>query len=312
MLCKQPFVRDHNGTLSKVGTMLSKEARLRVTPFPCGQCLHCRINRSRVWTTRILLEQMTNTDARFITLTYDEDNLPPGGNLVKSDLQAFMKRLRYYHDKDRIRYYAVGEYGSRELRPHYHLMIFSNNKIRQCKHANCLEARQHNQCPENCSVAKAWDLGHISVDPCNKDTARYITKYMTNKVNDAHRLLIEHLEPEFATMSRHNGGIGFEGIKRIAQQYRKFVSGSPQQTIRSLKFGSKEVPLGGYLSHKLSDLLDVPDDLRDRELSNYQIGLIQKHMESDGTFLKHFLDAFSAKRHSRENRQKIFSQRRQL
>ena len=62
----------------------------------------------------------------FITLTYDDENLPPGGTLVVQDYQAFVKRLRARISPQKLRYYFVGEYGDPKNteRPHYHAAIF--------------------------------------------------------------------------------------------------------------------------------------------------------------------------------------------
>lgn len=86
--------------------------------FGCGHCLACKIQRSREWSFRLSVEASYWKDASFLTLTYNDENLPPDGSLVKADLQKFFKRLR----KDLanpIKYYACGEYGDRFKRPHY-------------------------------------------------------------------------------------------------------------------------------------------------------------------------------------------------
>ena len=48
--------------------------------------------------------------------------------LRKTDLQLFFKRLRYYVSKqcpsEKVRYFAVGEYGPVHFRPHYHILLF--------------------------------------------------------------------------------------------------------------------------------------------------------------------------------------------
>ena len=46
-------------------------------PFGCGQCLPCRVNKRRLWTNRIMLESMCHDDNAFVTLTYNDDNIPP-------------------------------------------------------------------------------------------------------------------------------------------------------------------------------------------------------------------------------------------
>jgi hypothetical protein len=47
--------------------------------------------------------------------------------LELKDLQKFFKRLRKLSDK-KLKYYAVGEYGSTKKRPHYHIILFNANK----------------------------------------------------------------------------------------------------------------------------------------------------------------------------------------
>ena len=93
---------------------------------PCGRCLACRISKRREWSLRMLHELADYDDAMFLTLTYNDDNLPPNGSLVKADLQKFFKRLRKRLDVDgrKIRYFACGEYGEQTQRPHYHAIIF--------------------------------------------------------------------------------------------------------------------------------------------------------------------------------------------
>ena len=56
---------------------------------PCGKCLACRIARRQEWSMRCLHELSSFDDAVFVTLTYDDDHLPPNGTLVVDDLQSF-------------------------------------------------------------------------------------------------------------------------------------------------------------------------------------------------------------------------------
>lgn len=86
--------------------------------FGCGHCLACKLQRSREWAFRLNCEAHYWKEAAFITLTYDNDNLPKDNSLHKEDLQKFWKRLRKDLDKP-IKYFACGEYGDRFKRPHY-------------------------------------------------------------------------------------------------------------------------------------------------------------------------------------------------
>ena len=61
--------------------------------LPCGRCVGCRLERSRQWSVRIMHEAQFYADSSFITLTYDDDHIPPFGSLFYPDFQGFMKRL---------------------------------------------------------------------------------------------------------------------------------------------------------------------------------------------------------------------------
>lgn len=89
--------------------------------LPCGQCFGCRMERSRKWAVRCVHESQMHKRNSFVTLTYDDENLPPNGSLRHSDFQKFMKRARH---KAEFRYYMCGEYGDETQRPHYHACLF--------------------------------------------------------------------------------------------------------------------------------------------------------------------------------------------
>ena len=61
---------------------------------PCGRCIGCRLEYSRQWAIRCVHESQMHTENCFITLTYDNYHLPPGGTLVLEHFQKFMKRFR--------------------------------------------------------------------------------------------------------------------------------------------------------------------------------------------------------------------------
>lgn len=98
---------------------------------PCGRCEKCRASRVSAWSFRLMQEEKISISSHFITLTYDTRNVPisPHGymHLSVRDLQLFIKRLRKAHGKDgqKIKYYAVGEYGGKSWRPHYHIILFN-------------------------------------------------------------------------------------------------------------------------------------------------------------------------------------------
>lgn len=127
---------------------------------PCGACYECRRSRIEGWAVRIEKEADVSTSAFFITLTYNDDNLPLSGNdwatLYKYDLQNFFKRLRK-RSKNKIKYYAVGEYGEQTFRPHYHILIFNANVH---------------------DIEKSWKIGNIHIGTLEKASIRYVLNYM--------------------------------------------------------------------------------------------------------------------------------------
>lgn len=90
---------------------------------PCGKCAFCIKKAIDAWCLRLGHEMEVSSSAFFITLTYDNEHLPPNAELSKRDLQLFIKRLRKVNPG--IRYFAVGEYGTEKGRPHYHAVIFN-------------------------------------------------------------------------------------------------------------------------------------------------------------------------------------------
>lgn len=99
----------------------------------CGRCIGCRLEYSRNWAIRCMHESSLYDDNCFITLTYDDDHLPENGDLLYSDFQNFMKRLRKRYSPRIIRFYMCAEYGSPPPddlwnnlgRPHYHALLFN-------------------------------------------------------------------------------------------------------------------------------------------------------------------------------------------
>lgn len=99
-------------------------------PFPCGKCPPCMRRRVSGWSFRLVKHGEQSNSALFVTLTYDDEKIPLSKSglqtLDKTDLQKFFKRLRKLTN-EKISYYAVGEYGDKTQRPHYHIILFNAN-----------------------------------------------------------------------------------------------------------------------------------------------------------------------------------------
>jgi len=133
-------------------------------PVPCGYCPDCKKRRVNSWAFRLGWEERRSSSCFFVTLTYDNANLPlsPNGymTLHTPDLQRYFKRLRKA-SKTTIKYLACGEYGSHGARPHYHFILFNYD-------------------PQFIGdVIKCWTHGHVDVscEPVSADAFGYVAGY---------------------------------------------------------------------------------------------------------------------------------------
>lgn len=143
--------------------------------LPCGQCIGCRLERSRDWATRIMHEASLHDRSSFITLTYEDLHLPKCGTLVKKHVQDFLKRFRKIHS---CRFFGCGEYGDRNGRPHYHLCIFGWDFPDRVffKRENGYNLYIS---PE---LSKYWTFGNNIVGNLTFESAAYVARYCLKKV----------------------------------------------------------------------------------------------------------------------------------
>lgn len=152
-------------------------ANNRKIHISCGQCIGCRLERSRQWALRCYHEAQLHEENCFVTLTYNDENLPAHGSLNKPDLQAFWKRLR--HHKGSFRYYACGEYGDTTQRAHYHACIFGLNfsdrvQFRKIGEHTLYISKQ---------LQDIWGHGQTSIGNLTFETAAYTARYVTKKLS---------------------------------------------------------------------------------------------------------------------------------
>lgn len=224
--------------------------------FGCGQCIPCRVNRRKLWTTRIMLEALDHADKSFVTLTYRPGN---GGTdqseLVPEHLRDWLKRLRRRVEPRKLRYYGVGEYGDITWRPHYHVALFG---VGPCV-GGIRKASGDCSCV-NCSVVReTWGFGHVSCLPLERKSAQYIAGYVMKKMTHRldPRLLGRH--PEFARMSLRPGigAVALWDVASVMMQYGLEGKGVPN----ALGVGKKKEALGRYLRKKLGEYAGVDPEV---------------------------------------------------
>lgn len=174
--------------------------------IPCGKCIGCKLEHSRQWALRCMHEKRMHTDSAFLTLTYDNDHLPPGGTLVKRDLQLFMKRLRKQFGNG-VRFFACGEYGEKSARPHYHVLLLNTDFLDK----RPISTRSEHPYYTSSLLSKLWPAGSHIIGNVDFDSAAYVARYCTKKITGpkaaAH---YGNRTPEFLVMSRRPGiGTGY-------------------------------------------------------------------------------------------------------
>jgi len=186
--------------------------------IPCGRCIGCRLEHSRQWAVRCMHEAQLYERNCFITLTYDEENLPIGETLVKEHFVDFMKRLRKrfctpptdlrgierdkWFKQNGIRYYHGGEYGENLSRPHYHAILFNFDFPDKTQFSKTDTGYLY----VSDILDDVWGMGFCTIGDVTFESCAYVSRYCTKKVTgeDAHDYY-EGRTPEYATMSRKPG-----------------------------------------------------------------------------------------------------------
>lgn len=243
----------------------NKPIQVRNQVVPCGRCISCRITRQTDWTIRMVHEfQMNNFIGCFLTLTYNEDNLPVNGTLVKRDLQLFFKKVR---KKYVFRYFACGEYGSRGGRPHYHVIVFGVD-------FGASEVLRN-------YVERMWALGFVRIGTVSVSSCRYVAKYCTKgAVSDK---FYEGREPEFAVMSRRPG-IGSDWFDKYSPDEFIYVNGRKTGLCRYYK--EKYRPKGDFYTREDLDIF-LDERVRfSRQKKKRQVMLSEKVLKEHDILVK--------------------------
>lgn len=171
--------------------------------LPCGKCAGCKLEQSRQWAVRCMHEKRLNNASMFLTLTYSDANLPPGGNLVPSDLTKFLKRL--WHVNNALRYFACGEYGDHTDRPHYHVLVLDQDFTDK----RPIKSGSKYTLYESATLSRLWPFGHCAIGDVTFESAAYVARYCMKKRQNG-KTRSDGKTPEYIVMSRNPGlGAGY-------------------------------------------------------------------------------------------------------
>lgn len=216
MACFHPLKayigREDKVTFSLRDALCTPSGKTFNVDLPCGQCIGCRLERSRLWAIRCVHEASLYEDNCFITLTFSEDFPDKTDSLYKPDFQKFMKRLRRRFPNSKIRYFHCGEYGDKLKRPHHHACLFNFD----FKDKELWTVREGVKLYRSKTLENLWQYGFSTIGEVNFDSCAYVARYIVKKITGD--LADKHYNgkiSEYTTMSR-NPGIGKDWIKKYA------------------------------------------------------------------------------------------------
>lgn len=235
---------------------------IKIVPVPCGKCPECMNNRAKEIMFRIMQESKEHKSNYFITLTYNDDNLPLNGSLVKDEISKFNKKLKVYLNrkglKSDFRFYGVGEYGSKGLRPHYHVIYFGLE----------LDDLEFYSTTENGDILytskfleSVWSNGFVTIGEVTPQSAAYVARYTEKKkllTKEEKKLFLDAgFVPEFSCQSMRPG----IGANFYQKSVVSFLKGCYTFNVKGTSF-----QLPKYYRDKLKKDTDIDDDI----LAEYQ------------------------------------------
>lgn len=211
---------ERNPTTGRYGlTFNATKALNSANPIavPCGQCIGCRLDKAQAWAARCHHEAQMHDRNCFITLTYDNQHVPHSYSVELRHWQLFMKRLRQKFSLTKVRFLACGEYGDRDLRPHYHALLFGID-FHEDRAFWQTRGRQKLRVYKSETLTELWPFGLHEIGTVSYKSAGYVARYAMKKVTgdqqhaDNHYTRVSPIDgntyrvaPEFCVMSRRPG-----------------------------------------------------------------------------------------------------------
>jgi hypothetical protein len=206
---------------------------------PCGKCHNCKLRRVNQWVLRLSEEQKNWPVAYFITLTYENETndkdtdtarLTPNQRrtLIKRDIQLYFKRVRKFskvYGGHTFKYYAVGEYGAKSGRPHYHAIVFGAEEI---------------------YLRTKWLHGFVHVGTVTSSSIAYCLKYIS-KGRIVPTDPTDDRQKEFSLFSK---GLGASYLTPAMYQWHR---ADPVLRNYAIRPGGFKYPLPRYYRQRLFD-----------------------------------------------------------
>lgn len=243
----------------------------------CGHCFACQSNRRKDWYFRLKTEMKYSLCSYTVTLTYDDDNLPPLVPYYEKDSQGFPienietheKRISFwynpisvedvqsYHHRLRkfykFRYFAVLEYGGKTNRPHAHIIYFFDYPCDYDEFSR--------------RVLRVWQKGHrLKVDHTDDRCINYTSKYLFKPY--------QYEQPRPKMLCSKRPFIGHQHLNHdIENKLNYYLSNS---TDMSKEFGNSQRLPRIYRDKLFPDLKDFFTEVHMQGLENQLRELVQR------------------------------------
>lgn len=203
MSCLEPSIMyeslERSATGRKRPTPNPKHGYIDKPPMriPCGKCLLCQDRLRRDWTLRIVHENQMHAQSCVITVTYDDEHLPKDGKLVSSDWSKFAKRIRKKFPQT-LRILAVGEYGTKSGRAHYHALIFGTDFLGGAISLDMTGKGNPHANYHSPQLDKFWGNGMAQLGHITPASAAYVAGYCFKKIGQQKPTLAYPKRPALA------------------------------------------------------------------------------------------------------------------
>lgn len=217
------------------GSVLDDKTK-KVFGMNCGKCTFCRLQQAREKAIRCVHQTKEHDNAIFITLTYNDENLPQNETCNSDHPREFVKALRAkicreYGCRDsksktclgycpKIKTFGCQEYGPGKKRPHYHLLIFGykfpDQKVFGQRGNDWSTTTWEVQGSKQ--AAELWGRGFIEIGEVTPSSAGYVARYTLKKLSGKKALLYQERKIEKEKAICISRGIGAEYVKKYAKE----------------------------------------------------------------------------------------------
>lgn len=250
----------------------------------CGGCYACRINSRRVWTGRILLEDLMHPITSFVTLTYEDRHVPISEGqqvLYRKDYERFLRQFKRSPWGPELRYYGVAEYGDESARPHYHFILFGVGPewIDEVEKAWSHRIKPDDVTPKAMKDGRIFrgpkgelreKIGYTTMDPLVPERAAYAARYVIKKMHKPDDNRLAGRPPEWRSMSKQAGGLGFPAVGWLADMHMTKAGAAAlakrRDVFNGIRVDGKCYPIGEYLRGKLREAIGWPSSQQYRDL----------------------------------------------